>query len=125
MTEADAKTAAIGRTGLMVTKLGFGAAGLGDMPDTYGYRVNEEQAKATVRAIFEGPANYIDTSRIYGMGRSEERIGAAIRERGGLPRASSSRPSSTAIQRPMFSTPCRPAARSSRASPPWGWSGST
>ncbi len=86
MTEADAKTAAIGRTGLMVTKLGFGAAGLGDMPDTYGYRVNEEQAKATVRAIFEGPANYIDTSRIYGMGRSEERIGAAIRERGGLPK---------------------------------------
>jgi len=33
----------------------------------------------------DGPVNFIDTSRICGMGRSEERIGAAIRERGGLP----------------------------------------
>ena len=85
MTEADLKKAPVGRTGLMVTPIGFGASGLGDMPDTYGYRVDEERAKATVRAIFEGPANFIDTSRIYGMGRSEERIGAVIRERGGLP----------------------------------------
>ena len=38
-----------------------------------------------MRAIFDGPANFLDTSRIYGMGRSEERIGAVIRERGGLP----------------------------------------
>jgi D-threo-aldose 1-dehydrogenase len=29
--------------------------------------------------------NFLDTSRIYGFGRSEERIGRAIRERGGLP----------------------------------------
>jgi D-threo-aldose 1-dehydrogenase len=38
-----------------------------------------------MRAIFDGPINFIDTARIYGSGRSEERIGAAIRERGGLP----------------------------------------
>jgi len=38
-----------------------------------------------VLAIFGGSANLIDTSRLYGMGRSEERIGAVIRERGGLP----------------------------------------
>lgn len=55
------------------------------MPDTYGYDVDVERAKATMRAIFDGPVNFVDTSRIYGMGRSEERIGAAIRERGGLP----------------------------------------
>jgi D-threo-aldose 1-dehydrogenase len=55
------------------------------MPDTYGYSVDAERAEATVRAIFDGPANFLDTSRIYGMGRSEERIGAVIRERGGLP----------------------------------------
>ena len=36
-----------------------------------------ERAKAT--------SNFLDTWRIYGMGRSEERIGAVIRERGGLP----------------------------------------
>jgi len=55
------------------------------MPDTYGYGVDEERAKETVRAIFAGPANFLDTSRNYGFGRSEERIGAFIRERGGLP----------------------------------------
>jgi D-threo-aldose 1-dehydrogenase len=72
----------LGRTGLMVTPVCFGASGLGDMPDTYGYGVDAERAKATVRAIFDGPVNFLDTSRIYGMGRSEERIGAVIRERG-------------------------------------------
>ena len=75
----------VGRTDLMVTPVGFGTSGLGDMPDTYGYGVDAERAKATVLAIFGGPANLIDTSRLYGMGRSEERIGAVIRERGGLP----------------------------------------
>jgi D-threo-aldose 1-dehydrogenase len=81
----ELKTTPIGRTGLTVTSIGFGGSGLGDMPDTYGYSVGADRAKATIEAIFEGPANFIDTSRIYGMGRSEERIGAAIRERGGLP----------------------------------------
>ena len=65
----------LGRTGLMVTPICFGASGLGDMPDTYGYGVDEDRAKATVGAIFDGPVNFLDTSRIYGFGRSEERIG--------------------------------------------------
>ncbi len=75
----------LGRTGIMVTPICFGTSGLGHMPDTYGYDVDVERAKATINAIFDGPVNFLDTSRIYGMGRSEERIGAAIRERGGLP----------------------------------------
>ena len=76
----------LGRTDLMVTPICWGTSGLGDRPDIYGYSVDEERAKATIRAIFDGPANFIDTSRIYGFGRSEERIGAVIRERGGLPK---------------------------------------
>ncbi len=75
----------LGRTGLQVSPICFGTSGLGDMPDTYGYSVGTERALATVRAIFDGPVNFLDTARIYGMGRSEERIGAVIRERGGLP----------------------------------------
>jgi D-threo-aldose 1-dehydrogenase len=75
----------LGRTDLMVTRICFGTSGLGDMPDTYGYNVAAERAEATMRAIFEGPVNFIDSARIYGMGRSEERIGSAIREQGGLP----------------------------------------
>ncbi len=75
----------IGKTGLEVTKVGFGAAPLAGMPDTYGYSVDEATARATLHAIFDGPVNLLDTSRNYGLGRSEARIGAAIRERGGLP----------------------------------------
>ncbi|MDE3177468.1 MAG: aldo/keto reductase [Pseudomonadota bacterium] len=75
----------IGETGLFVTEVGFGAGPLGGMPDTYGHDVDEDTARATVRAIFDGPVNLLDTSRNYGMGRSEARIGAVIRERGGLP----------------------------------------
>ena len=75
----------IGRTGLRVTRIGFGTSALGDMPETYGYSVDVERARETVRAIFASPVNLMDTSRNYGFGRSEERIGEIIRERGGLP----------------------------------------
>ena len=85
MTEGVMDKVRLGRTDLMVTSVCFGTSGLGDMPDTYGYGVDEARARATLHAIFDGPANFIDTSRNYGLGRSEERIGAAIRERGGLP----------------------------------------
>lgn len=79
------KRRAVGRTGLEVTEVCFGTSGLGNMPDTYGYEVGEERARATIRAIFDGPANFLDTSNNYGLGQSEARIGAVIRERGGLP----------------------------------------
>ena len=85
MPEHNVEKVALGRTGLLVSRLCFGTSGLGDMPDTYGYAVDEGRAKETIRAIFAGPVNFIDTSRNYGLGRSEERIGSIIRERGGLP----------------------------------------
>jgi D-threo-aldose 1-dehydrogenase len=75
----------VGRTGLSVPAIGFGTSGLGNMPDTYGYDVGEERARETVRAIVDGPAKFLDTARNYGFGRSEERVGAVIRQRGGLP----------------------------------------
>lgn len=84
MAESAAKTN-LGRTGLEVTKICFGTSGLGNMPDTYGYAVDEEQARQTVQTIFDGPANFIDSARNYGSGRSEQRVGDVIRERGGLP----------------------------------------
>jgi D-threo-aldose 1-dehydrogenase len=75
----------LGRTRIEVTPICFGTSGLGNMPGTYGYAVDEEQARTTIRAIFAGPANFLDTSRNYGTGRSEERIGSVIKELGGLP----------------------------------------
>ena len=76
----------LGRSNLDITRIGFGTSGLGNMPDTYGYDVDEERARATIRAIFDGPANFLDSARNYGFGRSEQRVGEVIRERGGLPK---------------------------------------
>ena len=82
MTPPATEKRPFGRTGLKVTPICFGTSGLGDMPETYGYSVEAQRAQRTVEAIFDGPVNFIDTSRIYGVGRSEARIGAVIRERG-------------------------------------------
>ena len=75
----------LGRTGLKVTPLCIGCAALGNMPETFTYGVSEEQALQTVRAIFEGPVNFLDTAASYGDGESERRIGLVVRELGGLP----------------------------------------
>jgi D-threo-aldose 1-dehydrogenase len=74
------------RTDLEVTRLCFGLAPLGSMPETYGYGVSDEDAAATLQAIFNSPTNFIDTSRNYGLGRSEERVGFAIRSQGSFPK---------------------------------------
>jgi D-threo-aldose 1-dehydrogenase len=86
MPQAAQKTATLAKTGLTIPAICFGTSALGDMPDTYGYGVDEDRARATLDAIFEGPIGFLDTSRNYGAGRSEARIGAAIQARGGLPK---------------------------------------
>ena len=75
----------VANTSLAIPPICFGTTALGDMPDTYGYGVDEARARATLNAIFDNEIGFIDTSRNYGAGRSEARIGAVIRERGGLP----------------------------------------
>jgi D-threo-aldose 1-dehydrogenase len=76
----------VAKTTLAIPSICFGTSALGDMPDTYGYAVDEVRARATLNAIFDNEIEFIDTSRNYGAGRSEARIGAAIAERGGLPK---------------------------------------
>ncbi|MFA6967895.1 aldo/keto reductase [Bosea sp. (in: a-proteobacteria)] len=68
----------LGRSGLLVSTLGFGAAPLGDL---YA-RLDEAQAVATVEAAIAGGVTLIDTSPLYGHGLSEHRIGAALRRVG-------------------------------------------
>lgn len=74
-----------GKTGLSVTPLCIGTSALGSFPAQYGYEVSTERALATLRRVFEGPINFIDTSNEYGNGDSERRIGQALAELGGLP----------------------------------------
>ncbi|HET8845620.1 MAG TPA: aldo/keto reductase, partial [Ktedonobacteraceae bacterium] len=75
----------LGSTGLLVTPLCIGCAPLGNMPETFAYEVSEEQALETIRTLFNGPLNFLDTAASYGDGESERRLGMAIREMDGLP----------------------------------------
>jgi len=75
----------LGSTGLSVSPLCIGCAPLGNMPETFDYRVGEEQARVTLRTAFESPINFLDTAASYGDGESERRIGEVLKQMGGLP----------------------------------------
>lgn len=67
----------LGRSGLALTELGFGAASLGNL-----YRVTgEAEALAAVDRAWERGIRYFDTAPHYGLGLSERRLGAALRDR--------------------------------------------
>ena len=74
-----------GSPDLRVTPLCMGCSGLSSMPEVFGYEVSEEQALATLRALFQSPIKYLDTAAGYGDGESERRIGIVLGELGGLP----------------------------------------
>ena len=81
------KTTPLGAGGVQVTELCFGTSPLASMARLYGYDVDERRAVDTVLAVLDSPIRFIDTSNGYGEdGTAERRIGAAIREYGGLPR---------------------------------------
>jgi len=67
----------IGRTNLEVTELGLGGAPMGGFRAT----ISEAEATALTDAAYEGGVRYFDTSPFYGYGRSELRMGAALREK--------------------------------------------
>jgi D-threo-aldose 1-dehydrogenase len=75
----------LGGTGLAVTPLCVGGSVLGSMPGAFGYSVPAERGIATVRRVFGSPVNFLDTAAGYSDGDSERRVGAALRENGGLP----------------------------------------
>ncbi len=69
----------LGRTGLEVTRLGYGSMGLRG-PSTWGVRVvDDEAAEAILHAVLDAGINVIDTSPDYGI--SEERIGRFLSSR--------------------------------------------
>jgi len=66
----------------MVPPLCIGTAELSGQTTIFSNPPGEEEALATVRAILDGPVPFLDTAA--GYGESERRIGAVLRERGGL-----------------------------------------
>ncbi|ELP68533.1 oxidoreductase, aldo/keto reductase family protein [Streptomyces turgidiscabies Car8] len=67
----------LGATGVRVTELSFGAAGIGNL-----FRpVTDEAAHATVEAAWDAGVRTFDTAPHYGLGLSERRLGTALRDR--------------------------------------------
>jgi len=74
-----------GRTGLSVSAITAGGGPIGGMPKLFGYDVPERQGIDLVRKLLHSSIRAVDTSNGYSDGKSEQRIGVAIREEGGLP----------------------------------------
>lgn len=64
----------LGRTGLSVSEVGFGGAGIGHV---WGATTDAECIRAVRRAVDRG-INFFDTSPMYGGGRSEENLGQGL-----------------------------------------------
>jgi D-threo-aldose 1-dehydrogenase len=60
-----------------LTRLGFGGAALGNLFTA----VDDEAAAASVDAAWDNGIRYFDTAPHYGLGLSERRLGAALRDR--------------------------------------------
>ncbi|MEU6769763.1 aldo/keto reductase [Streptomyces sp. NPDC046759] len=66
----------LGRSGVEVTPLGLGTAALGNLYTP----LDDEQAHDAVRAAWQRGIRYFDTAPHYGLGLSERRLGAALRQ---------------------------------------------
>ena len=66
----------LGRTGLVVTRLGFGGASIGGLFAD----VADDDAIATVRHAWDLGVRLFDTAPLYGYGASERRVGRALRD---------------------------------------------
>jgi len=72
----------LGTTGLRVSAITAGGGPLGGMPELFGYDTLEGAGVAVVRDLITSPIRVIDTANGYSDGRSEHRIGIALRDVG-------------------------------------------
>jgi aryl-alcohol dehydrogenase-like predicted oxidoreductase len=75
--EAVMDKRALGRTGLEVSVIGFGAMTIGG---AFG-PVDDDESNRALHAAIDAGMNFIDTSDAYGRGRSENVIGRFLKER--------------------------------------------
>lgn len=69
----------LGRTGLEISEIGFGAWGIGRA--MWG-ATDDAESRRALRAALEGGVNYFDTAYAYGRGHSERLISEVLRETG-------------------------------------------
>jgi aryl-alcohol dehydrogenase-like predicted oxidoreductase len=79
MYQTQLKTAQLGRTGLEITRVGFGAWAIGGGNWEFGWGPqDDEESIAAIHHALELGINWIDTAAAYGFGRSEETVGRAL-----------------------------------------------
>jgi aryl-alcohol dehydrogenase-like predicted oxidoreductase len=78
-----ATLAPLGSSGIEITRVGFGAWALGGGGWQHGWGEQDDaESVGAIHAAVEAGVNWIDTAPVYGLGRSEEIVGRALR---GLP----------------------------------------
>jgi aryl-alcohol dehydrogenase-like predicted oxidoreductase len=71
--------AALGKTGLEISRIGFGAWALGGSNYDWGWGAqDDEQSIAAIQHALDLGVNWIDTAAQYGFGHSEEVVGRAV-----------------------------------------------
>jgi aryl-alcohol dehydrogenase-like predicted oxidoreductase len=79
MRQTQLRTVELGRTGLEITPVGFGAWALGGGGYDWGWGTQEdEESVAAIHHAVELGINWIDTAAQYGFGHSEEVVGRAL-----------------------------------------------
>jgi aryl-alcohol dehydrogenase-like predicted oxidoreductase len=72
-------TTRLGRTGMHLTRVGFGAWAIGGGGWAYAWGNQDDAASiAAIRHAVESGINWIDTAAVYGLGHSEEVVAAAL-----------------------------------------------
>ena len=72
-------TTRLGRTGLHLTRVGFGAWAIGGGDWAFAWGNQDDAASiAAIRHAVESGINWIDTAAVYGLGHSEEVVAAAL-----------------------------------------------
>jgi len=78
-------TSELGRTGMRLTRAGFGAWAIGGGDWAFAWGNQDDAASvAAIRHAVESGINWIDTAAVYGLGHSEEVVATAL---AGLPEA--------------------------------------
>jgi aryl-alcohol dehydrogenase-like predicted oxidoreductase len=74
------QTRPLGASGLQLTTIGLGTWAIGGGDWKFGWgRQDEREAIAAIERAAELGINWVDTAAVYGAGRSEELVGAALR----------------------------------------------
>ena len=64
-------TAALGRTGMQITRTGFGAWAIGGSGWSFGWgKQDDTDSIAAIRHALKRGINWIDTAAVYGLGHS-------------------------------------------------------